>query len=423
MTRHKPAQNDGEPPVTVLGAVGTPRLHIRPGNPDFLDLPWESPIDEWGSPRLVSMPIGVHRHPVVFVAYEEGVYAIKEMPRRLAAKEFDVLVSLQTFTHRAAVPAGLVERTWLDPHDEPSAAVITRYVEHAFPYRRLVSGNGFGGRRSQMLDSVAGLLVELHIAGCYWGDCSLSNVLYRFDAGGIEAIMIDGETSEMHPTLSRGQRMQDLGIMEVNVAGEMADIAAEGDKPIVDADLELGEDITRRYHALWTELNDELVVDKNESYKIRERIGRINDLGFSVIDFEIEPTEQGNVVRMQTRVGGRTFNTDQLRRLTGIEASENQAKVILGDLNYHLAKHGSTTSTGKSVGTFKWLTGTYEPMIARIAEEWPHRDQHDLIQGYSDFLHHRMILATARGEDVDNEEAYGSWAAAGFPGFPVSGLE
>jgi hypothetical protein len=363
------------------------------------------------------MPTGVHRHPVVFVAYDEGVYAIKEMPVRLAAREFSVLRALQDLTHRAAEPVGLVERGWLHPHDEPSSAVITRYVEHSFPYRRLVSGSDFGARRTQMLDAVAGLLVELHIAGCYWGDCSLSNVLYRFDAGGIEAIMIDGETSEMHPTLSHGQRLQDLEIMEVNVAGEMADVAAMNGVSVSAADLGLGEDISRQYQALWRELTEDLIVDRNESYKIRERIGRINDLGFSVIDFEIEPTELGNVVKMLTRVGGRTFNTDKLRQLTGIEASENQAKVILGDLNYYLAKNGMSSTTGKSVGTFKWLTSSFEPIIDKINENWPHGT--DAVQGYCDFLHHRLAVATERGRDVPNDEAFTSWVGSGFPGFPI----
>ena len=398
-------------------AVGTPRLQILPGNPDFLDLPWEQPIGEWNHPRLVTMPTGVHRHPVVFVAYHEGVYAIKELPVRIAGREYRVLRALQDLTHRAAEPAGLVERGWMDPHDEPSAAVITQYVEHSFPYRRLVSGSGFGVRRSQMLDAVAGLLVELHIAGCYWGDCSLSNVLYRFDAGGIEAIMIDGETSEMHPGLSDGQRMHDLEIMEMNVAGEMADIAAMNETSITDADLELGLGITDRYHALWKELTEHVAVERNESYKIRERIARINDLGFSVLDFQIVPTDTGNVVKILTHVGGRTYNSDKLRQLTGIEASENQAKILLGDLNYYLAKSGITSTTGKSVETFKWLTNSFEPLVARIAESWPHGT--DPIQGYCDFLHHRFVLATERGEDVPNEEAFTSWAAAGYPGFPV----
>ncbi len=159
--------------------MGTPRLTIRPGNPDFLDLPWELAIDDWTGGRLVKMPVGVHRHPVVFVTYEEDVYAIKEMPTRLALNEFGVLRGLEQVTGRSAKPAGLVTRTWLDSDQEQASAVITRYVKYAFPYRHLLIGSSFGPRRSQMLDAFAGLLVDLHLAGCYWGDCSLSNVLYR----------------------------------------------------------------------------------------------------------------------------------------------------------------------------------------------------------------------------------------------------
>ncbi len=123
--------------------------------------------------------------------------------------------------------------------------------------------------------------------------------------------MIDAETSEIHPRLSDGQRTQDLEIMRVNLAGEMADIAAMSGVDVDDADLRLGEDITDRYEALWEELNKELVVSKDEGYLIRDRISRLNDLGFSVHDVEIEPTNAGNVVKMKTHVGGRTFNSDR----------------------------------------------------------------------------------------------------------------
>ena len=193
------------------------------------------------SDRLVDMPAGVHRHPVVFVAYDEGVYAIKELPRRPAAAEFAVLRSLEERTGLAATPVGLVSRDWVDRGAEQGGAVITRYVEHSFPYRHLVSGPGFGRRRGQLLDAIAGLLVDLHLAGCFWGDCSLSNVLYRYDAGAIEAIMIDAETSELHSELSDGQRLQDLEIMRENLAGEMADIAAEHGIELEEADLGLGD--------------------------------------------------------------------------------------------------------------------------------------------------------------------------------------
>jgi hypothetical protein len=394
--------------------MGTPRLSIRGGNPDFLDLPWEDPIDGWVDPHLVAMPTGIHRHPVVFVAYPEGVYAIKEMPERLARNEYRVLEALEELTHRGAKPAGLVLREWLDPYEEQSAAVITRFVDHSFPYRRLLIGPGFGMRRAQMLDAMAGLLVEIHLIGCFWGDCSLSNVLYRYDAGGIEAVMVDAETSALYPELSDGQRAEDLEIMRVNFAGEMSDIAAMNDVDVDDADLRLGDDVIARYQSLWSELTDELVIARTEGYRIRERIGRLNDLGFSVENIDIVPSGDGNRVTMRAHVGGRTYNTDRLSRLTGIEASENQARVILGDLEYHLAKSGPTTATGKSVGTFQWLNNVYEPMIARIREVWHGEDP---VQGFCDFLNHRLELATTRRADVDNEEAFASWVANGFPGF------
>lgn len=394
--------------------MATPKLQIRPGNPDFLDLPWDEPIDDWDGERLVDMPTGVHRHPVRFVAYDEGVYAIKELPLRLAGKEFRVLRALEDESNRTARPAGLVERDWLDQHEEGAGAVITRYVEHSFPYRRLVSGAGFGARRSQMLDALAGLLVELHMAGCYWGDCSLSNVLYRFDAGQIEAIMIDGETSEIYDQLSRGQRQQDIEIMKENLAGEMSDIAAETGEDMDSADISLGFDIEVRYEALWDELNADLIITRDDAYRIRERTARINELGFSVDDIEITPVHGGSQVRMITHVGGRTYNSDTLRQRTGIEASENQARLILGDLNYFLAKQGGHSATRKSVGTFMWLTSQWEPLIERISELWFGDDP---VQGYCDYLNHRFALATARQSDVDSLEAFQSWIENGFPGF------
>ena len=396
--------------------MGTPKLVIRPGHPDFLDLPWAEPVDSWSHHRLVEVPAGIHRHPVAFVGYDEGIYVIKELPARLARREHDVLISLEQETTRSAVSAGIVQRTWLDPHDEQASAVITKFVAHSFPYRHLIAGAGFGPRRQQMLDALAGLLVELHLAGCYWGDCSLSNVLYRYDAGAIEAIMIDAETSEVHPELSDGQRLMDLETMKVNVAGEMLDVAAMTGSDIDDADVRLGEDVASRYEALWDELTRELVFSRDESYLIRDRISRLNELGFSVDDIELEPTESGSVVKMRTHVGGRTFNSDRLREFTGIEASENQAKVILGDLNYYLAKSGITTQTGKSVGIFKWLTESFEPLEGRISEIWFGDDP---IQGYCDFLHHRMTLATKRQSDVGNDDAFASWVEEGFPGFPT----
>jgi hypothetical protein len=391
-----------------------PTLVVRPGHPNFLDLPWEVAVDEWSSDRLVEMPTGIHRHPVVFVAYDEGVYVIKELPKAVSEREYEVLGTLETRTHRSAVPVALVNRGWLEADSEQSGAVITGYVKHTFPYRRLVSGLGFGPRRNKLLDSVAGLLVELHLAGCFWGDCSLSNLLYRYDAGAIEAVMIDAETSTIRNELSDGQRNEDLEIMKENLAGEMADIAALNGFDLDSADLDIGTDIEKRYLDLWEELRKDLIITRDEGYRIRERIARLNDLGFSVHDVELEASGNTNLVRMTAHVGSRTFNSDRLRELTGLLASENQAKILLGDLSYFLAKSGGVTSTEKSVGVFKWLTTAFEPTIGRIADVWSGDDP---VQGYCDFLNHRMKLASKRKKDVPDSEAFDSWLAHGFPGF------
>ena len=58
-----------------------------------------------------------------------------------------------------------------------------------------------------MLDAVTQLLVRLHLAGFFWGDCSLSNTLFRRDAGALTAYVVDVETGELHPELSNGQRL------------------------------------------------------------------------------------------------------------------------------------------------------------------------------------------------------------------------
>jgi len=321
---------------------------------------------------------------------------------------------LEEHTHRSAQPAGLVERVWLDPASEQSSAVITTYVRHAFPYRDFIAGTGFGPRREQMVDALAGLLVELHLAGCFWGDCSLSNVLCRYDAGAIEAIMIDAETSSIHSELSVGQRREDLSIMTENVAGEMGDIAAAAGEDIDDADLWLGSAIVDRYELLWTELNAELIIRSDQGYKARQRVARLNELGFSVGAVELEPTELGDRVKLSVEVGGRMFHSQRLRELTGINASENQAQYILNDLTTYIPLSEST-GLGKSVAAIKWRLGSFEPCVRWIDQNWSGSDP---VQGFCDFLQFRRGMAAERGSDVPNDEALAAWADSGFEGFP-----
>ncbi len=397
--------------------MATPHLTIRPGNPDFLDLPWEIDLTSWDHPRLVELPTGVHRHPVRFVAYRHDIYAIKELPRKPAVNEFESLREMRRRNLPTVDLVGIVERDWVDPTEEWSTAVITRYLDHGFSYRELISGGGFGARRTQMLDAFAGLLVELHIGGCFWGDCSLSNVLYRYDAEAIEVTLVDAETVEIHDELSDGQRSEDIQIMIENVAGGMADIAAEQGTDLDNADLHLGEDIARRYAGLWHEITSDVTIRTDERYKINERISRINDLGFEVGEVEMIPTLDAGEsrLRLHFEVGGRNYHQHRLKYLTGIDASENQARQILSDLRYFEAKRDAATPSQKSVAGIQWRAGVFEPLLRQIEDS----GGGDPIQAYCDFLNHRYILSYHAGRDIPTEEAFEDWISSGRPGISL----
>ena len=61
-------------------------MSIRSGNPDFFDLPWEYPLEDWKnhSHRIEKLPRGLSRHPVEFISYDGGLYAVKELPENTA---------------------------------------------------------------------------------------------------------------------------------------------------------------------------------------------------------------------------------------------------------------------------------------------------------------------------------------------------
>ncbi len=395
-----------------------PVLTVRPGHPDFLDLPWERSIVEWQVPELVDLPKGISRHEVRFLRLPHGVYAVKELPTSPARNDYRVLRALEDAQAPAVRPVALVEGRTDDPTAERSAALVTAYEPYSFSYRELLAGPGFGRRRRQMLDAFAFLLVQLHLARCFWGDCSLSNVLYRFDAETIETIMVDAETARIFDgPLSDGEREQDLAIMIDNVAGGMADIAAESGVDVDDADLQLGIDIADRYRSLWTELTSELIVHTGERFRVRERIARLNELGFDVEEVELVPVDDDTSrLRVRVAVGSRRFHATRLAELTGVDALEHQARQILSDLYYFQATRGGDSPSGKNVAAVQWRVSEFEPWIRRLAAL---DGVSDPIQAYCDLLHHRYLMSEAAGHDVGTAAAFEDWLAADRPVYPV----
>ena len=240
---------------------------VRPGNPDFLDLPWREPLDEWQTERLVEVTRGIHRHVVRFVSY--GERALRAQGAAAAASRgtsTGCCASSTTPSCPVVDAVGVVTRSPGADGHEPEAVLITRHLDFSLPYRSLFSGPGVPDLRNSLLDALAELLVRIHLAGFFWGDCSLSNTLFRRDAGTLSAYLVDAETGELHPQLSDGQRAHDLQIAEENVAGELLDLeAAEAGLPSGLDPIETAAEVPRRYEALWSELTREDVFGPDET--------------------------------------------------------------------------------------------------------------------------------------------------------------
>jgi hypothetical protein len=154
-----------------------------------------------------------------------------------------------------------------------------------------------------------------------------------------------------------------------------------------------------------------------ERFKIREKIDRVNRLGFDVEEVDLVPNLDDTAeFRISVKVGGRNFHSNRLKSLTGIDALENQARQILADLHYFTVRTGSDSLTGKSATAVRWRVSEFEPTLARIRQV---AGIVDPIQGYCDLLHHRYVMASGLGRDVSTTEAFEDWVARGRPGYPL----
>jgi tRNA A-37 threonylcarbamoyl transferase component Bud32 len=383
-------------------------LHVRPGHPDFLDLPWTHSLADWRAhtSRLVEVQRGISRHEVVFVSYDDAIYAIKELPARIGEREYNLLRELESAQLPAVTSVGHAR---VQGDDEELSIVVTQYLDGSLPYRSLFMQRGLERYRKKLLGTIAGLLVRLHLAGFYWGDCSLSNTLFRRDAGALQAYVVDAETTEQHETLSKGQRQQDLMIMEENITGELADLEALTALPDSLSVYETGKQIAHRYEQLWKEITRAEVIAPSERYRIRERVRKLNELGFWVDEIELLPTDDGNQLRMRPIVADRNYHARKLHSLTGIVASDGQAKEILNDIAAYKASLSRelNRSVPTSNAAFRWLDEVYHPAIKQLA---PIIDrQTDVPELYCEVLEHKWFMSERAKHDVGMEKAIESF--------------
>ena len=397
-------------------------LHINATNPEqpavLLDLPWNIPLDQWPEQHLVSLPRGISRHVVRFAATGAEVVAVKEITERVAVREFGLLRDL----HRLGIPAVAavaVVTGRVDQNGAPlESALITRHLKGSLPYRSMFESTMRPGTVKRLMDALAVLLVRLHLAGFAWGDCSLSNALFRRDAGAYAAYLVDAETGDIQPNLSRGQRDYDIELARMNICGELMDLEASGAlHPSIDP-VPFGAEIVQRYEDLWHELTRESVYPDDKRHYIDRRIRRLNDLGFDVAEMQIERSPLGDSVTFLPKVVDAGHHQRQLLRLTGLDAEENQSRRLLNDLESWMAGEedyapGDPMGARPEVLAHRWVREVFRPTVRMVPQEL--RGEMDAAQVYHEVLEHRWYLSERTGHDVGLQATIDDYIASVLP--------
>ena len=379
-----------------------PRFLSAQPDARLITLPWDTPLAEWPAERLVALPRGISRHVVRFVRVGSEVYALKEVLEHLALHEYRLLRDL-TRIDIPSVEANGVVLNRFDPDGEPlDPMLITRHLQFSLPYRSLFSRGVRQDTVNRLVDAMVVLLARLHLSGFLWGDVSLSNTLFRRDAGAFAAYLVDAETGELHDELSNGQREHDLTIARTNLFGEFCDLEAGG---LLDESLDplqLVETIENRYRELWGELTGVEEFDGSEMHRIESRVRRLNALGFDVAELDITTDFAGSSIRIQPKVVDAGHHSRRLLRLTGLDTEENQARRLLNDLDYYRARTDQQNAD-EAIVAHQWLTERFEPVVSSVPLEM--RGKLEPAELYHEVLEHRWYLSEQAGREIDVYDA------------------
>lgn len=378
------------------------RATATAAEPELLFLPWDVALEDWPADLTVAMPRGISRHIVRFVRINGAVYAIKEIEEHFAQREYELLFDLRRMGAPCVEPVGVVAGRLDTAGEDLPAALITRHLSFSLPYRALMSRTNLTWETAErLIDALALLIVRLHLLGFAWNDCSLSNTLFRRDAGAFSAYLVDAETGDIQELLSRGQRMYDIETASMNVMGELMDLQAGGLLPESFDPLELGEEFRRRYEHLWMTLTEPVTVAGKDRYQIQTLLRTLNGLGFDVAEMTAESTDGGSRIRVTPKVVDAGHHRRRMMRLTGIDMHENQARRLLNDLDsFRLLK---APDSDEDVAAHRWVTDVYEGILARVPKDL--RGKIESPELVYEVLLHRWYASERAGKDVGLKRA------------------
>ncbi len=386
-------------------------LAARPSG-QLLTLPWHQPLEQWDASVQVPLVRGISRHVVRFVRADHQVYAVKETRESWAWREYHLLRNLRRLGLPTVEPVGVVTGRETPQGEQIEPALLTRHLAHSLPYRALFSQRLQPDTVRRVVDAMVVLLVRLHVEGFWWGDCSLSNTLFRRSAGELAAYLVDAETGELHDRLSDGQRAHDLDVVETNVFGELCDLQAGGFLDEEWEPIEMVEHVQQRYDALWQALTGSEEFDTTETWRIEQRIERLNELGFDVEELDIVTDWDGATVRIQPAVVEAGHHRRRLQGLTGLDVEEQQARRLLNDLDAFAAAAG-LQGEDPTIVAHRWLSEVYEPLRAMVPARL--RGRLEPAELFHEVLEHRWYLSERAGGEVDLFTAARDYVASVLP--------
>jgi len=364
------------------------------------DLPWSKLLEDWPEdPGLTSMR-GISRHVVRLVRTgdrDEDVFAVKETVEEFSTREYALLRELNSRGAPCVEPLAVVTGRLDLRGNELPTALVTRYLAYSLPYRVILSGNVTPHEITTMANALALLLVKLHLLGFWWGDCSLSNALFRRDASEYSAYLVDAETGEFQTALTDGQREHDLEIALFNVAAELEDLAIAGVlHPGMDP-IRASQGVISRYRRLWKSLNEPQILDPKDRHAVERAMRSLQDLGFAVEEVEITMDGDKGALKFSPRLVAAGYHQQRLKDLLGLDAEELQAKRLLASFDRYRSREAES-GLSTDVLARQWMTKVFDHVIEQVPAEL--RGRVEPAQMFHEILEHRWYLGEKAGRDL-----------------------
>ena len=374
------------------------------------------PLEQWPEDETLAAQRGISRHIVRLVRSTPDpaseIYAVKETVEEFAVREYEALRELSLRGAPAVAQVAIVTNRYSQNGEELPCAIVTRFLPYSLPYRVILSGQITQHEINNMANALAYLLVRLHLLGFWWGDCSLSNTLFRRDAEGFAAYLVDAETGEFQKKLSDGQREHDLELARFNVAAELEDLKIAGVLfPAMDP-IRASESVITRYRRIWKSLSEPQVLPAGDRHAVERAMRSLQDIGFAVEEVDIQLAGDKSTVTFIPKLVAPNYHSQRLVELMGLETEELQAKRILASFDRFRSRE-IEQSPKKEDAAKRWLDEVFYKVINAVPAAM--RGRVEDAQLFHEVLEHRWYLGEKAGRDLGLEFATNDYISKVLP--------